>query len=141
MNDSHDSGAGATRIPVAAVDFDGVLYKGEWKGAAAPLEYGAVVPGAKEGMKALREKFHVVIFTCRAYSGMTAYGDYSEGHANRVADWLKYHDIPFDEVTQFPGKLTADIYIDDKAIPFAGDWFGTVTAALSFRHWLAKPKC
>lgn len=140
MNDSHDSGKPETK-PVAAIDFDGVIYMGKWKGSDVPLEEGAVVPGAKEGITALREKYRIVVFSCRSYSGRTVYGDYSEGHAGKVALWLAHHGIPFDEVSTFPGKISAAVYIDDKAIPFAGDWFGTVTAALSFRHWLARPKC
>lgn len=140
MNDSQGSGAGATK-PTIAVDFDGVLYAGKWNGSDAPLDPNAMVPGAQEGMTALQEKFRVIIFTCRAYSGRTAYGDWAEAHAHKVEQWLKDHGIPFDEVTTFPGKISADIYLDDKALPFTGDWFGAVTAALSFRHWMAKPKC
>lgn len=124
--------------PVAAVDFDGVIYKGPWAGSDAPLDPAMIVAGTREALTALREKFSVVIFTCRAYTGYTVYGDFSSGHAAKVAEFLRVNHIPFDSVTTFPGKISAAVYIDDKAVTFRGNWAGTVKQVMSFRHWLAK---
>lgn len=122
--------------PIAAVDFDGVIYCGPWLGSSAPLDPAMIVAGTRKALAALRKKFKVVIFTCRAYTGVTASGDFAEGHACKVANFLWDNGIPFDDVTTFPGKISAAVYIDDKAVTFRGNWSSTLRAVKNFRHWM-----
>lgn len=122
--------------PIAAVDFDGVIYSGPWAGSDAPLDPEKIVKGTREALTVLREKFNVVIFTCRAYTGYTASGDFAKGHAHKVASFLRSNQIPFDTVTTFPGKISAAVYIDDKAVTFRGNWSSTLRAVKNFRHWM-----
>lgn len=139
MSTSHDAEQnGSVKKPTIAVDFDGVIYQGKWAGSAAPLDPAAIVKGTREAMEILRQKFRVIIFTCRAYSGYTSSGEWAEGHAHKVAHFLKDNGIPFDDITTFPGKISADLYIDDKALTFSGDWFATITAAEGFKVWNAS---
>lgn len=37
-----------------------------------------------------------------------------------IEQWMKENDLPFDMI--WPGKLLADVYIDDKAVHYDGDW-------------------
>lgn len=139
MSTSHDAASGGSvKKPTIAVDFDGVLYTGPWEGSEAPLYTDKVMKGAKEAMEILSQKFRLIIFTCRAYSGPTQFGDVALGRPDKVETYLRNMGIPFDEVVKFPGKISADVYLDDKAVCFSGDWFATVTALETFRPWWKK---
>ena len=109
-----------TRPPTAAIDFDGVIvdYSDGWKGVG---KFGAVLPGAKDALQKLKkEGWCIIIFTCRSEVAL-------------IADFLKREGIPFDQINKnenLPGtvpgyghaKVIADVYLDDRAIFFNGDW-------------------
>lgn len=121
---------------VVAVDFDGVIhnYKG-WQGKPTinePLDYHAMF---KE-LTLLREHgWKVVIWTNRM-------------DIQAVRDFLNDYSIPFDAVNENPWstddvkysrKIAADVYIDDKALQFKGEWEGLSTKIMAFQPWWRKP--
>jgi hypothetical protein len=135
MSTQQNADANGSKKPTIAVDFDGVLYTGPWEGSAAPLYPEKIMKGAKEAMEILSQKFRLIIFSARSYTGKTVFGDTDVGRPDKIEALLREHSIPFDEVVTFPGKISADIYLDDKAVCFTGDWFATVTALETFQPW------
>lgn len=90
---------------ILAVDFDGVIHD-----KANPIEgkrMGAPIQGAKEAMEQLHKRYTLVIHTVMATS---------TGGTQAAEDWMKYYQIPFDEVTST--KPNAKYYLDDKAVKF-----------------------
>lgn len=106
---------------VIAVDFDGVVndYR-TWEGVDV---FRDPVPGAVEAIRKLRELNYVVVLnTTRIITP-----------ALRL--WLDFHGIVFDAYNEdphtptdhrSPTKILADIYIDDRAVRFNGDWSQTL---------------
>jgi hypothetical protein len=103
---------------ILAVDFDGVIsqYNG-WQGLGS---FGPPVDNAKPCMDALKAMgWDIIIFTTRG-EDIEAVKDYL--HANR---------IPYDKINEnvegSPSnvndkKVIADVYLDDRAVRFEGDW-------------------
>lgn len=103
--------------PVACIDFDGVLndYTG-WKGVG---KFERPVPGAPEGMAYLKQKgWILIVYTTRC-------------EKEDIKKWLDRWGIVFDYINEVhdppsnvtnPGKPTADVYIDDRALRFDGSW-------------------
>lgn len=91
-------------FPILAIDFDDTICdtKNRQKG-----KMGAPTLGAKEAVTELHKKNHIVIFTTRATN---------ERSINVVAEWLKYFDIPFDDITNI--KPDATHFIDNRAVHF-----------------------
>jgi hypothetical protein len=48
--------------------------------------------------------------------------------------YLAEHEIPYDKIWTF-GKPMADIYLDDRAIGFRGDWNAALTDINNFVPW------
>lgn len=112
--------AWATTPRTVAVDFDGTLhsYDGGWKGIIPSDD--PPTPGALEAMRALKVKgYKVVIFSVRA--------SVPEG-VKGIQDWVaKYGLAPFiDGITS--EKPHAVAYIDDRGVPFTGNWFAALRA-------------
>jgi len=111
------------------IDLDGTILAYEnWRGAD---HFGEVVAGAREALLAFRaDGWRIIIFTTR-------------GDTKKVRDYLARQQVPFDYINENPdqpdsanpGKPIADIYIDDRAVPFRGDWTATQAAVTSFRLW------
>jgi len=120
---------------IVAVDFDGVIshYEG-WKGVGV---FGPPIKGAKEALLRLKEEgYTIIVFTTR-------------GEEDLVKNYLQLAGIPFDFINENPPwapenlnkkKPIADVYIDDRAISFKGEWEGVVEKVLSFRPWYNKHK-
>jgi hypothetical protein len=106
--------------PTVCVDFDGVL--NTYTGWAGEDELFEPRPGAREFLEALAAPFTVVIHTTR--------------DAAKIREWLSVHgmaDFVFSVTNQ---KVPAVAYIDDRAIPFAGDFAQAMEALKAFRpHW------
>lgn len=109
---------GYERQPTVAVDFDGVIadYSEGYKGLGI---FGKPLPGARESIWTLKQAgWKIIIHTARHEHAM-------------LADYLREHDIPFDEINRnsdahAPGageiKPIADVYLDDRAVNFGGNW-------------------
>lgn len=98
------------------IDIDGVLCELRGEGQ----HYGELdpVPGAVNGMLALKEAGHYLILltarhmkTCQGNPGLVL-----ARQGKTLLDWLERHGIPYDEI-HF-GKPHADVYIDDNAFRF-----------------------
>ena len=115
-----------------AVDFDGVLHrysKGWNKGSI----YDPPVKGAKEAMEKLREEGHkLYIFTVR--SNTLFHKKDKLDQAKAMKEWLELHQIPYDKIWTY-GKPMADLFIDDRAIGFRGDWNQTLQEVEEFKPW------
>lgn len=102
-----------------AVDFDGVLhtYKG-WEGETVMYP---PLPGTREFLEKLNQKYRVVVFTARDNLGV-------------VADWLAEYGLLglVNSITKEKPKAWA--YIDNRAIRFNGD-FGDVMNQLDTNPW------
>ena len=99
-----------------AVDFDGTIVEHRYP------EIGQLRRGAKEVMNELKSCHHtIIIWTCR----------YLKKDLVAMRDFLLSNGIPFDWINcNAPGlsfhpepKIYADVYIDDRALGFPGDWF------------------
>jgi len=106
-----------------AVDFDGVLnnYKGY-----DPKNLGTPRDNVKEFLKKLNEEYTIIIFTSRNHT--------------LVRHWLKeYHlDKYIRNVTNT--KPPAVAYIDDRAIPFTGNYDEVLKQAKDFKAYWEKTK-
>ncbi len=111
---------------VACIDFDGTL---------CDIDYpriGPIKPGAKEAMRLLRRLgYYIIISSCRscAWNWSEYYGDTPFIHAcerpvfKAMAEWLNDNDIEYDEIDSGNrGKVSADIYVDDKGIRYNNNW-------------------
>lgn len=116
------------------VDLDGTItHYEEW---ISEDHFGTPILGAKEAIETMKSwGWRVIIFTTR-------------GNAEKVSDFLKNSNIPFDEVNSNQkqpenakgGKILADIYIDDRAITFDGDWKKVLSKAQEFAPWEINKK-
>ena len=102
------------------LDIDGTIC--EVRGKAD--DYAAVrpLPQAAERIRSLRAAGHYVILatarhmqTCGSNVGMVV-----ARQAQTLIGWLARHGIEYDEL--WFGKPHADLYVDDKALPFSGNW-------------------
>jgi hypothetical protein len=106
----------------AMIDLDQTIHKYS-KGYQNGDIYDEPFDGARDSIKWLKDNgYEIVIFTTRASpENATEMGGDEKKEIAKVQSWLKMHDIYFDRVTA--DKLSADFYIDDKAIPIHnGNW-------------------
>jgi len=101
------------------IDLDGVL--ASFKKEGQTYADVAPIPGAVEKVRSLKAAGHKIIIysarhmkTCQGNAGLVV-----ARIGPMTLDWLKRHDIPYDEI-HF-GKPWADVYIDDNAVRF-GSW-------------------
>jgi len=116
-----------------AVDLDGVChsYTKSWQGG---IIYDEPVQGAKEGLTELKRLgYRVAIFTTRTNPMYRRKGD-PEQH-QQIVDYMAKHELPYDEIYVGPGKIMAEVYIDDRAISFKGDWQHTIREVQKFKVW------
>jgi capsule biosynthesis phosphatase len=102
------------------LDIDGTLCEVRGHGD----DYAAVrpLPQAAERIRALRAAGHYVILatarhmqTCNSNVGMVV-----ARQGQTLIAWLDRHGIEYDEL--WFGKPHADVYVDDKAFTFSGNW-------------------
>ncbi len=126
---------------VAAIDFDGTVH--DVTAREPGYKMGKPYPGAKECLDRLRELgAEIVIHTCRGRAALglpdlTVEFQQKNGTLDHVRQWLDFFDIPFDEITAV--KPIADVYVDDRAIPFDGDWARTERDILAMFYLGTRP--
>jgi len=116
----------AARQKTVAVDFDDTIQINPGEGG-----YGPLTEGAKEGLDSLRAQgYRIIVFSVR-------------GDKEGMARYMEAHDLPYDYINESPdqppnssGKVIADHYIDDRAVPFRGDWANVVLEP----HWKESQK-
>jgi hydroxymethylpyrimidine pyrophosphatase-like HAD family hydrolase len=114
---------------IVCIDLDGTIaHYDEWKGET---HFGKPIDGVVEALTKLKENnCLLIIYTTRADKTL-------------IKLFLDTNNIPFDFINENPnqptnaigGKPFADVYIDDKAIQFMGDWSKTTDEALNFKTW------
>ena len=118
---------------VICIDFDGCIaqYVGD---NAKDGEYGDVVHGASNATKVLKEEgYTIIIFTCRKDS-------------KSLRKYLEENEISYDYINENPdqpdgtnkGKPMADLYVDDRAVRFNGEWKWTLHDVANFKPAAAK---
>lgn len=118
-----------------AVDFDGVIhgYSKGWNGGDL---YDPPVPGTAEALSKLKkEGYTIYIYTTRTNKIYRKKEDPDQQPL--IESYLKEHGIPFDKVWNF-GKPMADVYLDDRAVGFRGNWNETLEEVLSFKTWIEE---
>jgi hypothetical protein len=105
------------------LDFDGVLhsYRSGWCGAEIIPD--PPIHGAREAVARLRKSFRVVVHSSRCHK--------PEGR-RAIELWLERHGIEVDEVCTF--KPPAIVYLDDRAVPFTGNWDDALIAIHAHRR-------
>ena len=112
------------------IDIDDTIcrYDG-WHGSD---HFGKVIPGAKDSIRKLHEKgWYIIMFTTRS-------------NRESIRKFLEAKDIYFDAINENPhqpenalgGKPIADVYLDDKAITFKGDWPLAYKEIINFTPWV-----
>jgi len=119
---------------IACIDLDGTIcHYDEWKGES---HFGELVDGAKRALKNLKTNdWLIIIYTTRSNKQL-------------ISNFLNKNDLPFDFVNENPnqpvnakgGKPYADVYIDDRAIQFNGDWDNILKEIFSFEPWEKRQK-
>lgn len=105
------------------IDLDGVLHKYS-EGFKDGTLYDSAFEGAKESLKKLKDSgYKIIIFTSRLSSSSNG-EDKIKIQKIRIMKWLKKNGIEVDGITS--EKLPAEIYIDDRAIHFNGNWDDTM---------------
>lgn len=122
---------------IVAIDFDGVLhrYSDGWKDGQI---YDQPVEGSRQALEAMKTAgWKIYIFSTR--SNKLYHKDQDKAQNQAMKDWLDLHEIPYDKIWNF-GKPLADLYIDDRALTFRGDWNATLEEARNFSPWNRPPK-
>ena len=104
---------------VVIIDFDGTVAQSH---KVFP-ETGEPFPGVKEALQKLKDDgFIVKIHSCRTSGDYCWRPSEKAMHLHKMSQFMKEHEIPYDEIIDNMDKPLADFYIDDRAISFRGSW-------------------
>lgn len=110
-----------------AVDLDGTLL--EYNGYKGATHFGDPLPGMVDLLNKVKEAgWCIIIWTARRETGA-------------MKEHLAKHNIPYDYINCHPwpkdgsNKVSADIYLDDRAINFDGKSEGLLEKILNFEPW------
>ena len=109
------------------MDFDGVInsYSSGWCGMDKIPD--PPVPGIREAIEHIREKYLVVVFSTRCAT---------EKGRNAIIQYLRDNNITVDGVAR--EKPPAVCYVDDRAVRFDGDPVKMAAEVMEFKNWIAK---
>ena len=121
------------KVKTICIDFDGVLsdYSEGYQGKDV---FGDMIKGADSATQILKEKgWTVIVYTTRPVT-------------KALKKWLDDNNISYDYINENPdqpeeskgSKLMADIYLDDRAMRFDGNWDWTIRNIASFMPWEKK---
>lgn len=106
-----------------ALDYDGTIVSNAWP------EHGTPEPQAAAVIKRLMERYDVTIFTARIapfdMDGNPRKGKQVASELRDIHNKLKRMGLGYLEIHQMPWKIGADLYVDDKAEHYDGDWLAT----------------
>lgn len=116
-------------MKTVCIDIDGTIcHYIEWQGATV---FGEIIPGAVENIRKLKDcGCFIIIYTTRA-------------DKFAIAEFLNRNKIPYDSINENPhqpdnaigGKPIADVYVDDRNVPFEGNWEKTYKDIIHFKPW------
>lgn len=118
---------------IIAVDFDGVIAK--YDGFCGKRVFGKPIDGVRDGLASLRANGHTILINTTRLE------------VDEVSKYLDKNKLPYDHINYcplnnerflHPAKQCADIYLDDRAICFKGDWEQTVQDVEDFKPWWKK---
>lgn len=114
---------------IVCIDLDGTLaHYDDWKGESY---FGRIINGASKALAEIKEKgWLIIIFTTRTNKEL-------------IKNFLDENNLVFDFINENPyqpenaigGKPFADVYIDDRAIQFNGNWQEIVNEIDTFEPW------
>lgn len=129
--------------PTICIDFDGVIHSYE-KGWQDGTIYGTVVPGFFEWIERVRDHFKLVIYSSRSKddNGVILMSMWLHEQRNKwIAAGGKRNEAEPLEIEFAHEKPAAWLTIDDRCIPFHGNWddpFLTPEEMLAFKPWNAR---
>lgn len=117
--------------PTIAVDFDGVIHQYVSKWTQPEEIKDGPCEGAIEWLRAMLAEFRVLIYSSRACT--------HEGK-KAIGAWLLANGLTSDELDRIGmlEKPTALIYLDDRAVQFAGS-FPSADSIRTFKPWKTPP--
>lgn len=125
------------RQKTIAIDFDGVIH-GYSQGWSDGSIYDPPVEGTKEALENLKsEGYRIYIFTTRTNKIFRKKNDPDQ--LPLIKEYLEMHRLPYDKIWTY-GKPMADVYLDDRAVPFSGNWSEAVDQIKNFETWIEKKK-
>lgn len=121
MSNFYPPGFDTSKITVA-IDFDGVIHNAHM-GWGDGTCYGSPIKGAIDAIKALSEKYTIVIFTAKAKPDRPLVN--GKTGKELVQEWLNKHNLS-EYITDITSeKPRAEIYIDDNGYRFE-NWNDTL---------------
>lgn len=118
------------KVKTIAVDFDGVIHSYQTPWVASHYIPDPPLPGALEWLEYLTHNFKVLIFSarCNDVAGIAA-----------MKGWFKNHGLApaaLGALIFEPGKPSAHVFIDDRAIQFDGNYLALHPGQLRrFKPW------
>ncbi len=120
---SKDRNPSPPRSKVICVDFDGVITQM----VSSIEEFGEPIEGVQKSLRELKTLgYRLIIHTARPNS---------DDHIAKLQSYLRVNRIPYDTIQTDPegpwssSKPLADLYIDDRALRFEGNWTQAVQQA------------
>ena len=99
------------------IDFDNTIAK--------PYKYplmGQPFVGVKDALQRFRDAGHTIaIHSCRNSKDVYDRESMRVEQTRLIASYMNRHGLPYDEIIEF-SKPVADVYIDDRAMRFGGEW-------------------